>query len=207
MDAAITVYRDPPTWANADPRFRGATKTQYPIGRGTRMLKDYIAPKYAIRTVYMPGRSRVMLPSQMLDMHQHGRAIDFMTSDLAKGTAICEELIALGDRIGLQCIIFAGNIYSQGQRPGANRFRRFSGASGHYDHPHVELSPAGASGDAPWFTARAARPTDAELLADSRGPEAPLMDEGSGITGALLTAGVAVAALAALAGVVFVVRA
>lgn len=205
MDALLTRYRDPPTRGAADARYKRPTKTQYPIGRGVRMLKDYIVPKYGIRTVYMPGRSRVMTDGQMLDQHQWGHAIDFMTSDTAKINAIAEELVSMGDDIGLQLIIAAGNVLSTGQR-GANRFRRYSGASGHYDHLHVELAPEGAAGETRWFQARVHRPTDAELLADASGAEAPFADEGGGAWSALTYAGIAVAALAALGGVALLTR-
>lgn len=201
MRTALTRYDNAPLRGAIEARYRGSTRTQLPIGRGTRQLRDYIAARHGITTTYMPGRSRPMTDAQRLDMHQAGRAIDFMTSDVAKGTAIAEELAAIGDRAGIQLVIFAGNVWSQGQ-PSTRRFAKYTGASGHYDHLHVEVNEAGAAGTLPWYETRGTPPTAAQLLADASGPEAPLLDEGAGFSGLLTYGAIAVAALAAIAGAV-----
>lgn len=200
MDSLQTRYTRAPLKRDVPSQYSSATRTQYPIGAGTRMLRNYIAEKYAIRQTYMPGRSRPMLPAQRLDQHQWGHAIDFMTSDVAKGTSIIQELVSLGDSIGLQYIVFAGNRFDVESRPGL-RFVAYEGSNKHRDHIHMELSTDGAAGRTPWFAGRN-QPAAATLLADASGPPPPLGDEGDGspvLTWSLVGAGVVAAGVGAVA--------
>lgn len=203
MDALRTAYTRAPLKRDVPSQYSGATRTQYPIGAGTRILRNYIAEKYGIRTTYMPGRSRPMLPTQRLDQHQWGHAIDFMLSDVPKGTQIAEELVSLGDSIGLQYIVFAGNRFDVGQRAGS-RFAAYEGTNKHRDHIHMELSTDGAAARTPWFSGRS-QPTAATLLADASGPTPPIGDAGEGYP-ALTWVGVAAGGVAVVGGGIALAR-
>jgi hypothetical protein len=119
-----------------------------------------------------------------------------MLTDVAKGRTIIEELVSLGDSIGLQYIVFAGNRFDVGS-PSGRRFQAYEGTNKHRDHIHMELSTDGAAGLTPWFRGRGTPPAST-LLADASGPGAPLGDEGDGtVIGAWIAAGVAGTAVVA----------
>lgn len=187
MDAASVRYTEAPFARDVPSQYRGLTRTQYPIGAGTRALRNYLVQTFgragntAPGAPYMPGRSRAMLPGQQLDQHQWGHAIDYMTANVALGTRIAEFLVANADSIGVQYVVFAGNRWSQGQPPGARRFAAYEGSNKHRDHLHIELNTDGAEGRLPWFQGRL-NATPSQLLADasSANGSPPLGDDGPG---------------------------
>lgn len=187
MESIRTVYSVAPLKRDVPRNTRGiensATRTQYPIGAGTRMLRDYVAATYGLRREHswMPGRSRPMTPGQRLNQHQWGHAFDAPTGDVALATRIAADLIAMGDEIGLQYIVAFGNRFDvpkPGER-GKVRFAAYEGTNKHRDHLHIELSSDGAAGRTSWYQGRNS-PTPDALVADASGPPPPLGDAGEG---------------------------
>lgn len=138
-----------------------------------------------------------MIDSQRLDMHQAGRAIDFMV-DKATGDAIANYLVLNADAIGIQYVVWCGNRWSAGARSGA-KWDAYSGSSGHYDHPHVELSPEGAAGSTPWFQGRTLPSAQESSRLTASAAEAALLDHGEPDAMVLPVLG-AIGGAAALAG-------
>ena len=73
--------------------------------------------------------------------HYDGRAIDFMTSDQAMGSAIAEYLRANAATFGVRNIIWAQRIWSSERAAEGWRYMsdRGSVTANHYDHVHVSV--------------------------------------------------------------------
>lgn len=181
MDSSAVRYTEAPLWRDVPASIRGVTRTQYPVGAGTRAMRDYLVATFGRATTYMPGRSRTMLPAQRLDQHQWGHALDYMTRDAELGTRIAEYLVANADSMGVQYVVFAGNRWSQGQPAGSRRFAAYEGTNKHRDHLHIELNSDGAAGRLPWYQEHP-RPSEAQLIADASPANGapPLGDDGPG---------------------------
>lgn len=183
IDAASRAsvrYTNPPLARDVDQQYRGLTRTQLPIAPGTQLIRDHVVAQFGVRQTYMPGRSRVHLDDSRLDTHEAGVAIDFMVpGDKAKGDAIANYLLQNAEAMGVQYIVWSGNRWSAGQAA-ERRMAAYEGSVKHRDHPHVELSTAGARMDAPWFRGRA-RPSEAAGAALSRQAGAPFADKGSAL--------------------------
>jgi hypothetical protein len=175
-NAARVVYRNAPFRRDVAAQYKSVRRTQLPLQPGTVALRNEIVRQYNVRQTYMPGRSRTMIDSQKLDMHQAGRAIDFMV-DKATGDAIANYLVLNADAIGIQYVVWCGNKWNSGARPGA-RWDAYGGSSGHYDHPHVELSPDGAAGSTPWFQGRSLPSAQESSRLTASAAEAALLDHG-----------------------------
>lgn len=196
---ATTVYRNAPLASAIDQRYRHPTRTQLPIGSGTQKLRNFIVSMFGVTQTYMPGRSHPMLDNQHLDMHQAGRAIDFMVyRDKAKGDAIANYLVEHADSLGIQYIVWSGNVFNCGGAVGHGRWKSYEGAIKHRDHPHVELTPDAAAGRLDWYQAHP-EPTPQQTAQVTASAEAPIGDEGSGtalaswVVLALATAGIVLA--------------
>lgn len=176
-ESSVTRYTNGPKASEVPARYRSATRTQLPIAPGTKMLRDALVSQFTVRQTYMPGRSRPMADGDRLDLHQAGRAIDFMVyNDRAKGDAIANWCLENANAIGLQFLVWRGNRYSAG-KPAGQRVGAYTGSNPHRDHPHVELTPEGAAGNAPWYAGRrGASAQELAQLASSEG--APFADHG-----------------------------
>lgn len=204
--AAHVVYRNAPLRSEIPPEHRGVARTQLPITPGLRVLRAHVVGRFPfIRQTYMPGRSRPMLDTQRLDMHQAGRAIDFMVPQLghapdhAHGDQIANYLAANAERFGVQFIVWSGYKFNAGARTPAERFAPYTGTVPHLDHPHVEITPEAGALALPWYQtqqAPAATPSDAT--------PAPFEDAGG--PSPLAMAGVALVSLAAVAAGVWLIR-
>lgn len=153
---ARVVYTGAPLRSEIPAQYRGATRTQLPVSPGLRVLRDHIVQAFPIvRTTYMPGRSRPMVDSQRLDMHQTGRAVDFMVpmqgrSANRAGDALANYLVAHAETMGVQLVIWDRSVWSAGQ-PAARRFSAYHGEAAHDDHLHVEVSTAAAERSLNWY--------------------------------------------------------
>lgn len=176
-EASVTRYTNGPKASEVASRYRGATRTQLPIAPGTKLLRDALVTQFAVRQTYMPGRSRPMRDGDRLDLHQAGRAIDFMVyADRVKGDTIANWCLEHANEIGLQFLVWRGNRFSAA-KPAGQRVAAYVGSNPHNDHPHIELTPEGAAGNAPWYTGR--RPASANDLAQLATAEgAPFADHG-----------------------------
>jgi len=79
-------------------------------------------------------------------VHGEGRAVDWMLPVVdgrgsPTGRIVIEALGRVGDRLGVQCVIFDRTIWS-GRSPNG---RRYDGVHPHYDHIHAELTRDAAS--------------------------------------------------------------
>lgn len=171
------------------------------------MLRAHIVGRFPfIRQTYMPGRSRPMLDTQRLDMHQAGRAIDFHgrpartpAGSRAQGIRNHKLLAANAERFGVQFIVWAGYKFNAGARTPAERFAPYTGTVPHLDHPHVEITPEAGAMALPWYRTQqspAATPSD----------DAPAPYEDAGGPSPLVMGGVALASLAAAFAGVWLIR-
>jgi len=150
-DSAPTRYDRAPLAREVPRQYRGATRTQMPLTPGIVTVRNYFKEQFSISQTYMPGRSRPMMDAQRLDMHQAGRACDFINNrDVEKGRLVANALLLVAADIGLQYIVHAGNRWDAGAPPG-RRFAGYEGSHMHKDHPHAELNLSGARGETPWF--------------------------------------------------------
>jgi hypothetical protein len=100
-----------------------------------------------------------MLDSQRLDMHQAGRAIDFMVRTLGsqpdhgKGDPIANYLAANAEMLGIQFIVWSGYKFNAGARAD-KRFGPYGGSNAHIDHPHVEITPEAGARTLTWYASR-----------------------------------------------------
>lgn len=204
-EAARVTYRNGPIARDVPAQYRTPTKTQLPIGRGTQALRNAIVAQFRVPQTYMPGRARVMLAASMLDLHQAGRAIDFMVpGNKAMGDAVANHLVTIAEAAGIQFIVWSGNRWSAGM-PRGRRWAAYGGSVKHRDHPHVELTPEGARGETPWFAGRTL-PSELEVRLAAQGPTVPYSDAGSALdTSAkpLVIAAASVGAVAAIGAVVY----
>lgn len=207
--SARVTYRNAPLAREVPPQYRTLTKTQLPIGRGTLALRNAIVEQFGAMTTYEEGRRRAMADGAMLDMHQAGRAIDFMVpGNKAKGDAIANFLISIAERAGIQFIVWQANRWSAGQSAD-RRWAAYPSAVKHRDHPHVELTPDGARGDAPWFNGRTLPTVAQSVAAASTGRTAPFADAGSLIdtsTSPLVIAGVVTGSVIMVGGVAYYLK-
>jgi Bacterial SH3 domain len=124
---------------------------------GTRELGDYVKATYAGVSGYggYACRPNTANTSQ-LSVHGTGRAIDIMIpmkngdADNAKGDRIANFLVANAEAIGVQFIIWDKNDW--GASRALPKLRSYGGPVAHTDHIHVELTPAGARRQTPWFS-------------------------------------------------------
>lgn len=143
---ANVVYTNAPLRSAVAAQYKSATRTQMPLTDGLRMFRDEIVARFpVIRQTYMPGRSRPMVDTQRLDMHQAGRAVDFMVpmlgsaANVSAGDPIANYLVEHAEELGVQLVIWNGAQFCTGQ-PAARRFIPYTGSSMHRDHLHVEVS-------------------------------------------------------------------
>lgn len=140
------VGAEPPGGPPAAPPAAPPGKHQYnlgPVQPQAAALAQLIGDAYDIEEI---GGWR---ESDGYDEHVTGRALDFMTTDKAKGDAIMDYLIANGDAIGVSNVIWWQQIWSaehasEGKRPMDDRG---DDTQNHKDHVHVFLKE-----DAPVLT-------------------------------------------------------
>lgn len=113
---------------------------------------QYLGNKFNIATIGGVGQRS----SNPTSDHPRGLALDFMTSDVAKGSALSEEAIRLWKDLDATYLIWRARIHSFDSR-GWQGYSHPSGAtdptSMHMDHVHVSFSPTGDVGDLPALTA------------------------------------------------------
>ncbi len=176
--AATRVYNDAPLRSAVESRYKSLARTQLPITPGLRAFRDAMVARFpAIHPTYMPGRSRPMLDTQRLDMHQAGRAVDFCFQSRAAGNEVMNYIIEHCEETGMQFAIWCANQFSRAVN-GPARFSAYHGASMHRDHIHCELSIAAGNRELPWYRSLST-PGLATLVADSNGPPAPIGDDGN----------------------------
>lgn len=128
---------------------------------GTQVLRDWIYEHWP-QVTYIGGYScRKIANSNQMSVHATGRALDLMlptdssqprdeSADNDLGDALANWLLENADELGIQLIIWDNMIWSSSRSPG-ERFRVYTNEHKHHDHIHMELNPAGAALDTPWF--------------------------------------------------------
>lgn len=92
--------------------------------------------------------------SSNMSVHATGRAIDIHIpldggqADNDLGDPVANWLLEHAEEIGIQTIIWDRWLWRPNRDP---RDRYYAGAHPHHDHLHVELTPAGARMETPWF--------------------------------------------------------
>lgn len=98
-----------------------------------RALAEYFGPKHGFTTVY-GWRAVGSVPGSD---HPKGLAIDFMTSDKAKGDRLVADLIGNASSWGITYIIWYRRIWQNGE------WDSYKGPSPHTNHVHVSVSESG----------------------------------------------------------------
>lgn len=110
---------------------------------------NYLGGKFGISSIGGVGER-----SNMSD-HPAGRAIDLMTSDVAKGDAIAAEAIRLQNVLDATYMIWNERIHSfdsRGWQPYSHPSGATDDTSMHRDHVHISFAPTGKVGDLPKST-------------------------------------------------------
>lgn len=103
-----------------------------------KFLRNHVVHLFGVKQTWMTGRTRVMRKGQLLDMHQSGRAVDFMVESAEQGNVIANYLLGKIADCGIQFIVWDHFRFSAA-KVGAKRFGQYHGANPHTDHVHMEL--------------------------------------------------------------------
>lgn len=123
--------------------YQGASKCTGGPTSGAKALMSWFLGAYASRGganlgIYV---CKEIAGSHTVSLHGEGRATDLGTKPYAKpawGKALANTLVAHSAELGIQCVIFDGQIWS-GTRPNAG-WRTYGGRDKHRGHLHVELT-------------------------------------------------------------------
>lgn len=127
---------------NVDPRFLysedgtdySGKSRKYNLGgvsKSTANAADYFGSKYGISNIG-GYRDKGSVPGSD---HPKGRALDFMTSNKARGTALANDLIRNYKKFNVKYVIWYRYIWSPGRG-----WRKYSGPSAHTDHVHASFN-------------------------------------------------------------------
>lgn len=122
----------------------GATRCTGGPTPGARALLAFLLEEYGQASSLGIYNCRDVRGTSTTSTHGEGRAVDLkwpMSSagrGTASGEAVVKRLGASGRRLGIQAIIYNRRIYSAVSPEG----RAYRGAHPHYDHLHIELTPA-----------------------------------------------------------------
>jgi TP901 family phage tail tape measure protein len=104
---------------------------------------DYLGNKFNIASILGVGsRSNV-------SEHPLGRALDFMTTDIPKGTALADEVVKRHRALDAMYVIWRQRINSFDSRGWRVMEDRGSPTANHMDHVHVSFDATGDVGDLP----------------------------------------------------------
>lgn len=123
--------------------WQGATRCTTGPAPGAIALRDWLLAEYPIGWSGGIFNCRTVRGSQQPSIHGEGRAFDLMLPVIngrgnPVGHEIVERLGSDGVRLGIQCVIFDRQIWSSRSPQG----RPYTGVHPHYDHLHIELTPA-----------------------------------------------------------------
>jgi hypothetical protein len=120
-----------------DPRFTYAANTgaskKYGlkgVSPNTSKAADYFGSRYGIKTIGGMGAGSV--PGSD---HPKGRALDFMTSNKSKGTALANDLIKNAKSWNVKYVIWNRYIWQPGRG-----WKKYNGPSPHTDHVHASFN-------------------------------------------------------------------
>lgn len=167
--ASANRYTNAPKAADVPARYR-VGKAQLPLDARLVTLREAVRAQFPGKFVgegstYSAGRSRDLTDAQRLDMHQAGRAEDFMIPAIERGAGqlgdqVANWIVANADRYSVQFVTWKGTNWSTGRSGDGRWYAR--GSDDHDNHVHAEiegpqghladgpLRPAGSPGEAPW---------------------------------------------------------
>lgn len=123
---------------------------QLSVAPGVQELARWLVAKFALSSAGTRRGSAVRAPTRHAqgalrrrDLHEEGRAIDAMTSNIAKGTQIANLLVRVAPSLGIQYVLWRGLEWGSGRSGGA--WEVYTGRSPHTDHVHLEVTTATAS--------------------------------------------------------------
>lgn len=99
-----------------------------------------LGPKYQIKTVYGWG-----LRANASD-HPKGLALDFMVSDITRGTALADDAIRNAGQFGIKYVIWRQRIWNIGSSGWKKMGDRGGTTANHFDHVHVSFNATPGSG-------------------------------------------------------------
>lgn len=105
-----------------------------PVKPHVKAAANEIGPRFGITTVYGFGPGSVTNSD-----HPKGLALDFMTSNKAKGDALAAYCIQNASRLSVKYIIWYRKIWQGG-------WTNYSGFNPHYDHVHVSFNAVAGTG-------------------------------------------------------------
>jgi hypothetical protein len=127
---------------NVDPRFLysedgtdySGKSRKYHLGHVSKNVSnaaDYFGSKFGISNIG-GYRAHGSVPGSD---HPHGRALDFMTSNKARGTALANDVLRNYKKWNVKYVIWYRYIWSPGRG-----WRKYNGPSAHTDHVHVSFN-------------------------------------------------------------------
>lgn len=145
----IARSQDVPNRQGTPLRSDDLSQAQLPLAPGLAELARYVRSHTGLTVGSARGAS-VQAPARRADgslrnrdVHEEGRAIDVMTSDVAQTLAIADWLLFNARVLGIQQIITQRAYWSSGRlrRNQAHSTGPYTGRSPHIDHVHAEMSP------------------------------------------------------------------
>lgn len=120
--------------------------SQKSVPDAVKAFRNMISPLHPTVTSGGMRRSptKPNTPGRRRDLHEEGRAVDFMTTDIPDGTSLANWLVRHSAELGVQLVIWDGTQWYTSTNPRIARWQRYTGNNGHRDHVHVELSPSTA---------------------------------------------------------------
>ncbi len=120
---------------------------QRSIPEGVKAFRDYVCARFGLPAEKGGMRrggasSSPKTAGDRRDPHEEGLAVDVMTRDPELGDRIANWLVTHAEAIGVWIVIWSQREWSTGRPP---RWERYTGASPHTDHVHVELSREAAA--------------------------------------------------------------
>lgn len=141
-------------------------QAQLAVAPGVQELARWLVARFGLSSAGTRRGSAVRAPTRSAqgalrrrDLHEEGRAVDAMTSNIAKGTQIANLLVRVAPQLGIQYVLWRGLEWGSGRSGAA--WEVYTGRSPHTDHVHLEVTLAMASPAGPMRTALAA--LDAEI--------------------------------------------
>lgn len=141
------------------------SEAQLPVPEAVRELARWLVARFSLSSAGTRRGSSVRAPLRNAqgalrrrDVHEEGRAIDAMTTDVPKGTEIANLLVRFAPQLGIQYVLWRGLEWGSGRSGAA--WEVYTGRDPHTNHVHLEVTTSMAT------NAAAMRAALAQLDAD-----------------------------------------
>lgn len=123
---------------------------QLPVPEAVRELARWLVARFSLSSAGTRRGSSVRAPVRNAqgalrrrDVHEEGRAIDAMTTDIPKGTEIANLLVRVAPELGIQYVLWRGLEWGSGRSGAA--WEVYTGRDPHTNHVHLEVTTSMAT--------------------------------------------------------------